>query len=263
MAPDIYYPTITGSGGTATVTASASTCDATTTATIGNWRVYRPTYKVTSGCWATGDEDLIESWAVQVAIAKAKQNLWADCWTTASTNTTSIRWEVTTPQLTAIWPEQPKPGERLREIIRARQAPLYLPSHRKLLLPTQDDRELRARAAFRRIVGEHNWRTYCAKGYVSVRAKSGRVYQIFAGRDVTRVYENGRLTERLCVQLADEYPATDAILMRYVLVLSDEATFRRVANHTIARYQEPDVVRRVAVPKTDLITEWRRLRGAA
>ena len=161
---------------------------------------------------------------------------------------------------TAIPPKSPT--ERLREIIRARQAPLYLPSHRKLLLPTDDARELRARATFRRIVGEHNWRSYCARGYVSVQGASGKVYQIFAGHDVTRVYDQGRLIERLCIVLRGDYPPTDSILMRYVMVLSDEAGFRKQANRTVCSGENPDGVSEREV-KNDLLTEWRRIKGLA
>ena len=93
-----------------------------------------------------------------------------------------------------------------------------------------------------------------------MKAVSGRVYQIFAGHDVTRVYEDGKLIERLCVVLNGDYPPSDSILMRYVLVLSDEATFRRLANRTVVSGDNRDVVREGVVPTTDLVTEWSRLR---
>ena len=153
-------------------------------------------------------------------------------------------------------------SERLRRMIAARQAPIYLPLHRQPLKPTDDVRELRARSTFRRIVGEKNWRSYCARGYVSVRGKSGRVYQIFSGHDVTRVYEGHKLVERLCVVLAGgPYPPTDSILMRYVLILSDEATFNRLANRTAGG--ERRLVKRQPEPVESLAETWRRSRGVA
>ncbi|HSZ58480.1 MAG TPA: hypothetical protein VK797_22630 [Tepidisphaeraceae bacterium] len=236
-------------------------CDGTTAASCPSWQPigtqtqilydkYKPQfinpYATSNAMTVTIGGNECEQWLRQ------NMHLWYRNFYTGN-------WTQTWTQITA---PQKTPGERLREIIRARQAPLHLPSHRKLLLPTDDARELRARASFRRIVGEHNWRSYCARGYVSVRGKSGRVYQIFAGHDVTRVYEGGRLIERLCIVLSGHYPPTDSILMRYVMVLSDEAGFCKQANRTVCHGENPAVVSEREV-KNDLLTEWQRIKGRA
>jgi len=47
---------------------------------------------------------------------------------------------------------------------------------------------------------------------------------------MTRVWKNGEFVEKLCVVLQGNYPPTDAIIMRFLLILNDEEEFRRIAN---------------------------------
>ena len=117
----------------------------------------------------------------------------------------------------------------IREIMRSRTAPRARSRYTLLSAPI-DVREERARETLRRVVGEEKYLTFLKKGFVSVRAKSGRVYQLFTDHKLTNVFENGRLVEKLCVYLAGGFPPTDALIMRYILLLNNEESFRSKAN---------------------------------
>lgn len=124
------------------------------------------------------------------------------------------------------------PGDKLREIIQSRQAPLILGTRKALTTveQTTDPREFRARETLLRVLGDEKFKRFMRNGFVSVRAKSGLVYQIFPGHGITNVYQNGEQTERLCVVLKGDFPPTDSLIMRYLLILNDERDFR---NHAI------------------------------
>lgn len=120
------------------------------------------------------------------------------------------------------------PKERLREILDSRMAPGVLSSCKPLGY-TQDVRELRARETLQRVLGEDKFRDFVRRGHVTVRAKSGLVYQIFPGHEITRVYDRGKMVERLCVVLTGEFPPTDSLIMRYLMILNNEQQFRSYA----------------------------------
>lgn len=120
------------------------------------------------------------------------------------------------------------PKERLREILDSRMAPGVLSSCKPLGY-TNDVRELRARETLQRVLGEDRFRDFVRRGHVSVRAKSGLVYQIFPGHEITRVYDRGKMVERLCVVLTGEFPPTDSLIMRYLMILNNEQQFRSYA----------------------------------
>ncbi len=119
------------------------------------------------------------------------------------------------------------PRDRLRDIIRSRQAPAIhtrrLPGH------PEDLREIRARETLCRVLGENNFRRFLRTGFVTVRGRSGDVYQIFPGHGITNVYRNGKEVDRLCVVLRGHFPPTDSLIMRYLLILNDENEFRSLA----------------------------------
>ena len=129
----------------------------------------------------------------------------------------------------------------MREIIQARHAPLILTSRKPILTP-QDEREIRARETLLRVIGEDKFQKFLKDGFVSVRAKSGLVYQIFPGHGITAVYKDGDQIERLCVVLKGDFPPTDSLIMRYLIILNDEARFRSYAiKHQIIT-KKPQIV---------------------
>lgn len=118
--------------------------------------------------------------------------------------------------------------DRMRDILKSRQSPLIIVK-RKNTIP-QDKREVRARQTLRKLLGEKCYNLFLRNGFISVRGKSGLLYQIFPGHKMIAVYNKGQMTEKLCVVLSGDFPPTDSLIMRYLLVLSDEDELRRRAN---------------------------------
>lgn len=178
------------------------------TTTSNNW------YSYDYDC-ATTNNNLI-NWKQVVKIIKkypyGTAATTSDCWTWDSCNSVPAQ----------------SPEDRLKTIIQQRQAPAFIRSRKHLETPT-DIREVRARETLQRVLGDQKFRSFIKNGFVSVRAKSGLVYQIFPGHDITKVYRDGKLTERLCVVLKGRFPPTDSLIMRYLLILNDEQDFRKHA----------------------------------
>lgn len=120
------------------------------------------------------------------------------------------------------------PRDRIRKIIASRCAPAFHCKRRSAPLP-EDQRETRARETLRRVVGERRYRDFLRSGFVSLKAASGLTYQVFPGGAFTKVYDQGKLVDRLCVVLEGRFPPTDSIIMRYLLLANDEQLFRRKA----------------------------------
>jgi hypothetical protein len=185
-----------------------------TTATTSTWKVNYNTTTTTAG----GYEDLFEKNYTGAVTATAAFDYYL--------RKDEIRWKE--------WNEKgwipPKldPAARIRELIRARQAPLVIVPHRAV--DPMDDREFRARETLRRMIGEKAFQDYMRKGFTSVRAKSGRVYQIFPGHQNTVVWENGQVIQNLCVDLRGGFAPTDSVIMRLILVQTDEEDFWAKSN---------------------------------
>lgn len=121
------------------------------------------------------------------------------------------------------------PMARMREIIRSRQAPTILVARAGAGQPV-DDREFRARETLRRMIGDEAFLKFLKKGFVSVRAKSGRIYQVFPGHASTVVWENGKPIKSICVYLQGGFAPTDEVIMRYILITTDEEDFWKRGN---------------------------------
>ena len=139
------------------------------------------------------------------------------------------------------------PKSKIAEIIKSRIAPqLIIKSHSDILKPP-DTREKRARDTLRRMIGEKEWRRLCVRGFISVEAQSGRIYCISPGHTLADVWENGKLIDKLCVQLSGGYTPTDSLIMRYLIIRNDEQLFiSKAIKHYgnspshITRVQKPD-----------------------
>ena len=118
--------------------------------------------------------------------------------------------------------------EKLNDIIKNRCAPNIITS-RKSLVKTEDIREQRARETLKRVIGENKFINFIKNGFITIKAKSGLVYQIFPGHGVTAVYNKGQMVERLCVVLQGNFPPTDSLIMRFLLILNNEEQFRSFA----------------------------------
>jgi hypothetical protein len=120
-------------------------------------------------------------------------------------------------------------SDRFRQIIQSRQSPLFIPS-RTPIKTAAEEREMRARQTLCRMLGDDGFRRFLRNGFVSVRANSGKVYQIYPGHGMTVVYDRGTPIEKLCVVLRGDFTPTDSLITRYVMILHDEADFRALAN---------------------------------
>jgi hypothetical protein len=80
------------------------------------------------------------------------------------------------------------------------------------------------------MLGDDGFQRFLRNGFVSVRANSGKVYQIYPGHGMTVVYDRGTPIEKLCVVLRGDFAPTDSLITRYVMILHDEANFRGLAN---------------------------------
>lgn len=119
-------------------------------------------------------------------------------------------------------------AERIREALRTRIAPAIF-THAKPLGFTKDLREIRARETLQRVIGEDKYKSFLRKGFISVQAKSGLVYQIYPGHDFTKVYDHGKMVDRYCVVLQGGFPPTDSLIMRYLMLLNNEEQFKSYA----------------------------------
>lgn len=128
---------------------------------------------------------------------------------------------------------QPTLKERFSEIIKSRCSPNIL-TKRKTLQLTSDIREQRARETLKRIIGQQKFIGFIKHGFISVKGKSGLVYQIFPGSGITHVFDKGNLIERLCVVLKGNFPPTDSLVMRFLLIINNEQQFRSLSiKHSI------------------------------
>lgn len=122
--------------------------------------------------------------------------------------------------------------QRFQQIIRKRCAPniIVKNSKRQPLPMPADIREQRARDTLRRVIGDNKFGNFRKHGFISIKARSGLVYQIFPGHGFTNVYNQGQMVECLCVVLRGDFPPTDSLIMRYLLILNNEQQFRSYAN---------------------------------
>ena len=145
---------------------------------------------------------------------------------TTTTTTSSGLWQSNQP--TGYYKYSPTPQSKLKEIISQRCAPnIFIKNDRRNpLKSTKDIREERARETLRKIIGEIKYLNFLKSGFISIKAKSGKIYQIFPGHGITCVFYQGKLIERLCVVLKGDFPPTDSLIMRFLLITNNENQFK-------------------------------------
>ncbi len=128
------------------------------------------------------------------------------------------------------WCPPVAPGDRIRKMIRDRMSPaIHRNKKRQPMSFAADIREERARQTLRRIIGAQAYKKFIRDGFITVVPKSGLTYRIYPGHGITEVYDKGIMVDRLCVVLQGNFPPTDSILMRYLLILNDEGEFSKYA----------------------------------
>jgi hypothetical protein len=125
----------------------------------------------------------------------------------------------------------------MRDAMKRRSSPA-IHVKREGIGQTTDVREMRARATLRRVVGDEQFKRFLKSGFVTVKGKSGLVYQIKQRTHMVTAYEKGKAVERLCVFLAGEFPPTDQIIVLYLMFLNNETQVRATANISNLRERE-------------------------
>lgn len=95
------------------------------------------------------------------------------------------------------------------------------------------DAERRAEILLSEILRPEEYRQLKRRGYLDVPSPSRpqRTYRVPRSRDQVRVYEEGRLIERLCIQSIEPVPYADVVVMHKLMIEGNEDEYLRVANH--------------------------------
>lgn len=89
-------------------------------------------------------------------------------------------------------------------------------------IPVLSPSELKARSTLRDLISEKAYRRYLINGFIMVRGKSGRYYQIFSDQRHTKVYENEKCINEICIHTNKICPPTDHVINLKMLVEFDE-----------------------------------------
>lgn len=83
----------------------------------------------------------------------------------------------------------------------------------------------------REIISESEFRKYINYGFISVRGRSGLVYQIFRNQSHTKVWRGNKLIEEICVRIKNvNIPLTDNVIAFKAIIEADEEGFRKMGN---------------------------------
>lgn len=106
----------------------------------------------------------------------------------------------------------------------------------QLITLNADKAEQKARLLLRDMIGDKAFRDYMRRGFIMVKGASGVLYQIMGGHNrITSFIKNtqGKYEpfEGFCVVFKDrDLPYTDWVIMRKILIETDEFGLRKVAN---------------------------------
>ena len=89
-----------------------------------------------------------------------------------------------------------------------------------------------AMETLREMITETEFRKYLKDGFILVRGRSGRIYQIFRDKDHTKVWEKGKLIEEVCVRIKRSLniPPTDNVIAFRAAILCSENEFKKLGN---------------------------------
>ena len=91
--------------------------------------------------------------------------------------------------------------------------------------------ESRAMETLREMITEREFRKYLRYGFILVKSKSGKTFQVFRNRSHTKVWEGGKLVEEICVRIKDsKIPPTDNVIAFKVAIEADEDAFVSMGN---------------------------------
>jgi hypothetical protein len=171
------------------------------------------------------------NWVSTATTAGFSEPAWAS-WTAPNTQTLTF----TQPPPPPVWtPEQIRQAEAARvahqEQVRVRER-------------LNQEADARAKLLMQKCLSPAEWDSYNKKGYIDITCPSGMVYRIERGShgNVKEMVKGPdgklRIVAKLCAQ-PDAIPLADVNLSQYLHLLHDEADFRRIANRTLWRTNEP------------------------
>jgi hypothetical protein len=93
------------------------------------------------------------------------------------------------------------------------------------------DAEKNALDTLREMISEADFRKYLKYGFVLVEGASGKIYQVYRSRAHTKVWENGKIVEEICVRISDHnIPLTDNVIAFMSMILASEDEFKKLGN---------------------------------
>ena len=84
--------------------------------------------------------------------------------------------------------------------------------------------ETKARNTLRDALSEKEFRKYLINGFIMIKGKSGKWYQVFNKQKHIKVYERGKLIKELCIHTEGCCPPTDHVLNMKIMLECDEQT---------------------------------------
>jgi len=97
------------------------------------------------------------------------------------------------------------------------------------VFPTSES-EKRALETLREMISEKDYKSYRINGFISLKARDGKTYQIFKNKWHTKVYKDGSLIEEVCVRLSGNLPDTDNVVAFLTMLKTDPDLFRKSGN---------------------------------
>jgi hypothetical protein len=135
------------------------------------------------------------------------------------------------------WLNDTTPREKIIESIKSNLVILSKNRANSIAIDTKNP-EYNALMTLREMISETDFRKYLKYGFLNVNGKNGRVYQIFRDKSHTKVFENGRLKEEICVRLTTGVPYTDNVIAFKVMIETSEDLFRSSGNiYRITHYE--------------------------
>jgi hypothetical protein len=94
----------------------------------------------------------------------------------------------------------------------------------------QETPEYQALLTLREMITEAEFRKYLKDGFLLVQIKN-KTYQIFRDKPHTKVYQDGKLVEEVCVRIKDKkIPPTDNVIAFKTILETSEDQLRSMAN---------------------------------
>jgi hypothetical protein len=163
-------------------------------------------------------------------------NTTSDTYIINTSTTSTSDWVVRSPAGWAIkynsdYSYRPKTArEKLQEIIQARITPA-IHTQRQPVSISQDPREVKAHDTLRLLIGLQRYRQFLKNGYVTIHSQqNGKTYKVYPGTKFTHVYDHGQREQDLCIYLAHDFPPTDQLIAKILLIQTDPNHYHRIAN---------------------------------